>query len=117
MTPIILLGGGGHCRSLIDVIERSGQFQITGIVDQPERVGDRVLGYPVIGCDTDLPAIAREVSLACVAIARIKSTVLRAHSSVLERLAAREFRSVRRIDLHREPRRAGHTRRSSRYCF
>jgi len=77
MTPIILLGGGGHCRSLIDIIERSGQFQIIGIVDQPERVGDRVLGYPVIGCNTDLPAIAREVSHACVAIARIKSTVLR----------------------------------------
>lgn len=77
MTPIVLLGGGGHCRSLIDVIERGGQFQISGIVDQPDRLGDRVLGYPVIGCDADLPAIAREVSHACVAIGRITSTGLR----------------------------------------
>ena len=33
---IILIGGGGHCKSCIDVIEQEGKYQIAGIVDLPE---------------------------------------------------------------------------------
>ena len=36
MKEIILIGGGGHCKSVIDVIELEGQFLIGGIVDRPE---------------------------------------------------------------------------------
>lgn len=32
---IILIGGGGHCKSCIDVIEQEGKYQIAGIVDLP----------------------------------------------------------------------------------
>jgi len=46
MKDIILIGGGGHCRSVIDVIEQEGLFSIVGIVDRPEKLGDKVLGYP-----------------------------------------------------------------------
>ena len=34
---IILIGGGGHCRACIDVIEQEGRFTIAGIVDVPEK--------------------------------------------------------------------------------
>ena len=34
---IILIGGGGHCKSCIDVIEQEGRFTIAGIVDMPEK--------------------------------------------------------------------------------
>jgi len=34
MEDIILIGGGGHCRSVIDVIESENKFLIRGIVDQ-----------------------------------------------------------------------------------
>ena len=30
---IILIGGGGHCKSCIDVIEAEDKFEIAGIVD------------------------------------------------------------------------------------
>jgi len=33
---IILIGGGGHCKSCIDVIEQEGRFIIAGIVLAPE---------------------------------------------------------------------------------
>ena len=39
MKEIILIGGGGHCKSVIDVIEQEGQFKIVGIVDRPELLG------------------------------------------------------------------------------
>jgi sugar O-acyltransferase (sialic acid O-acetyltransferase NeuD family) len=48
---IILIGGGGHCRACIDVIEQEGHFTIAGIVDVPEKKQHKVLGYSVIGSD------------------------------------------------------------------
>lgn len=57
---IILVGGGGHCRSAIDVIEERGDFRIIGVLDLPERTGQGVLGYPVIGCDDDIPRLLAE---------------------------------------------------------
>ncbi|MDZ7696624.1 MAG: N-acetylneuraminate synthase family protein [Deltaproteobacteria bacterium] len=45
---IILVGGGGHCKSCIDVIEQEGRFAIAGIVDLPEKVDEKVIGCPVI---------------------------------------------------------------------
>ena len=30
---IILVGGGGHCVSVIDVIEQQGKYNIKGIID------------------------------------------------------------------------------------
>jgi len=56
---IILVGGGGHCKSCIDVIEAGGQYNIKGIIDLPEEFGKSILGYTVIGNDDELPKLAR----------------------------------------------------------
>ena len=54
MTPLLLIGGGGHCRSCIDVIETTGQYEIAGIV-QPQYDGTvPVLGYPVLDVDKEI---------------------------------------------------------------
>ncbi|MEW6593970.1 MAG: acetyltransferase [Thermodesulfobacteriota bacterium] len=55
---ILLIGGGGHCKSCIDVIEQEGRFTIAGILDQPPRVGEKVLSYPIIATDEALPSLA-----------------------------------------------------------
>ena len=34
MNKIVLVGGGGHARSCIDVIEMENKFSIAGIVDK-----------------------------------------------------------------------------------
>ncbi len=49
MNSIILIGGGGHCKSCIDVIESEGKYAIAGILDSIKRPGELVLGYPVLG--------------------------------------------------------------------
>ena len=52
---ILLIGGGGHCHSCIDVIERCDTFKIAGIIEQPEfKKSYSVLGYNIIGTDKDL---------------------------------------------------------------
>ena len=51
---IILVGGGGHCHSVIDVIEQENKYEIIGIVDIKENIGKKVLDYKIIACDDDL---------------------------------------------------------------
>lgn len=59
---LILVGGGGHCLSCIDVIEAEGRFDIIGIVDKKENIGKTVLGYPIIGTDDDLPKLREKTT-------------------------------------------------------
>ena len=77
MKEIILIGGGGHYKSVIDVIEQEGKFKIAGIVDNPELLGAKVLGYPVIGNDSDLANLAKKHRYALVTVGQIKSPALR----------------------------------------
>lgn len=53
MERIILVGGGGHCKSIIDSINGLEEFEIVGIVDKKisENMG---LGIDVIGNDENL---------------------------------------------------------------
>lgn len=54
MNSLILLGGGGHCKSVIEVAESAG-YNILGVFDMPEEIGKKVLDYKVIGTDDDIP--------------------------------------------------------------
>ena len=42
---IILVGGGGHCTSAIDVIEQEEKYLIKGIIDSKEHLGKEVLCF------------------------------------------------------------------------
>lgn len=59
MKPIVLVGGGGHCKSVIEAIESVGR-NIKGILDLPRYLGEECLGYRVIGTDADIPLYAEE---------------------------------------------------------
>ena len=77
MNKIILIGGGGHCKSVIDVIEQEARFKIAGIIDKPELLGSKILGYPVIGNDFDLESLAKKYQNALVTVGQIKSALAR----------------------------------------
>jgi len=77
VNNIVLIGGGGHCKSVIDVIEQEGQFKIVGIVDKPELLGSNILGYSVIGNDSDLDGLAKKYQYALITVGQIKSPSLR----------------------------------------
>lgn len=75
---IILIGGGGHCRSCIDVIESSDIFKIAGIVEQPGKDKSKlILGYPVIGDDSKLAALKKQYDYALITIGQIGSSRFR----------------------------------------
>tara|TARA_Y100000389_G_scaffold205091_1_gene263030 strand:- start:25114 stop:25692 length:579 start_codon:yes stop_codon:yes gene_type:complete len=77
MRKIILIGGGGHCKSAIDVIEQEGKFKIAGIVDKKNLLGSNVLGYPVIGTDNDINRLAKKYQNALITLGFIKNPTLR----------------------------------------
>lgn len=72
---IILVGGGGHCKSVIDVAESAG-YTIVGILDMPELVGTTVLGYPIIGTDDNISEYVGK-ALFLVTVGHIKDASLR----------------------------------------
>lgn len=73
--PLILVGGGGHCKAVIDVAECAGR-DILGILDKPEEVGKSVLGYNVIGTDDDMVRYSDKADF-LVTVGQIKSPDLR----------------------------------------
>lgn len=77
MKPIILIGGGGHCISCIDVIEQSGLYEIMGILDLPDKLGQKVLNYSVIGSDKELEQFVRDCPDFLITVGQIKSSALR----------------------------------------
>jgi sugar O-acyltransferase (sialic acid O-acetyltransferase NeuD family) len=77
VKPILLIGGGGHCRSCIDVIEAEGKYKIAGIVNQPGGNREPVLGYEVLGNDEDLPELLKKHPSALITVGQIKSADLR----------------------------------------
>jgi sugar O-acyltransferase (sialic acid O-acetyltransferase NeuD family) len=72
-VPLLLVGAGGHARSCIDVIEQQGKFEVAGLVGTPDQIGSKVLGYPVLGTDTDLPELLRIYAYALVTVGQIKT--------------------------------------------
>jgi len=74
---IILVSGGGHCKSAIDVIEQTGIYEIAGILDKKEKIGEKVLGYSVIGTDDEIPHFAKDGYYFLVTIGHIKSPQIR----------------------------------------
>ncbi|MBE6087268.1 MAG: acetyltransferase [Clostridium beijerinckii] len=55
MEPIILIGGGGHCKSVIDTIISSNLYEIIGVIDIEEKIGQNILNdIEIIDCDENL---------------------------------------------------------------
>jgi len=68
---ILLVGAGGHAKACIDVIEREGRFIVKGLTGLSHEVGSKVLDYPVLGTDEDLPVLLQECPNALISIGQI----------------------------------------------
>ena len=74
---LILIGGGGHCKSCIDVIEKEGRFQISGIVDVPEKYGEKILNYEIFANDELFPELVKDYKNFLITLGQIKTPVRR----------------------------------------
>lgn len=72
---LILVGGGGHCKSVIEAAESAG-YQILGVLDLPEEVGKEVLSTKVIGTDDDILAYVDKAEFV-ITVGFIKNPAIR----------------------------------------
>ncbi|MGC9386729.1 MAG: NeuD/PglB/VioB family sugar acetyltransferase [Hydrogenovibrio sp.] len=81
-TPLLLLGGGGHCAAVVDVIEATQAFEIVGIIEStlapPEALSGDVLGVPVVGTDRDLKSQIGTTPSCLVTVGQMTTSATRA---------------------------------------
>lgn len=89
LENLILIGGGGHCLSSIDVIEQERKFDIRGILDLAQNIDKHVLDYKVIGTDEDIMSHI-ENNYFIITIGQLKSVENRVNLfELLQRLSAK----------------------------
>jgi sugar O-acyltransferase (sialic acid O-acetyltransferase NeuD family) len=79
MTKLILLGAGGHCESIIDVIESLPDYKIHGVLD-PSFEKDKnhhVLGYQILGDDDRIGEFIASGFEFVITVGQIKSAKIR----------------------------------------
>lgn len=54
MKNIILIGGGGHCKSVVDTIKTTKMYNIIGILDLKDKIGQIINGVEIIDTDDSL---------------------------------------------------------------
>ena len=80
---LIVYGGGGHGKSVIEAVRATGQFEVVGVVDDGLERGSAVVGVPILGGGEILPELlAQGIRLAANAVggigdARSRLTVFR----------------------------------------
>lgn len=51
---ILLIGAGGHCKSVLDTLLNLKEYSEIGIIEKKNKLNLPVLNIPIIGCDDDL---------------------------------------------------------------
>lgn len=59
-NDLIIYGGGGHGKALIDLIRTLGTYSIVGIVDDSLPIGSKILGVPVLGGQNILNMLSKQ---------------------------------------------------------
>jgi len=53
-NQILVIGGGGHAKVLIELLEETNKYELVGIIERGLTANEEVLGYPVLGDDKTL---------------------------------------------------------------
>lgn len=89
-AAILIYGGGGHAKAVIDLLRLLGTYRLAGLIDDNLPAGEAVLGVPVVGGVALLAdCYRRGIRLAVNAVGGIGKPEVRVQ--VFERMAAAGF--------------------------
>jgi acetyltransferase EpsM len=89
-NAILIYGGGGHGKSLIELIRHLGKYQIAGVIDDGKLPGEKILDVPVLGGATALTECHRRgIRMAANAVGGIGD--IHARMVIFERLRSTNF--------------------------
>ena len=76
MEKILLIGAGGHCKVIIDLIESLKKYEIFGVTDKKKK--GTILNYKIVGDDSKLTSIYKSgVHYAFVCVGAISNQLIR----------------------------------------
>lgn len=67
--PVVVFGASGHAKVVIDIIEKTENKTILGLLDSFKPVGEIIGGYKVLGDEKILPSILKEHPTCSVVVA------------------------------------------------
>lgn len=92
-SQLVIYGGGGHAKSLIELIRAEGNYQIAGILDDGIPAGTRILDVAVLGGQDKLDSLRKQgIAQAVNAVGGIGS--IHPRLAVYQRLEQAGFRCV-----------------------
>ena len=59
-SKIVIFGGSGHAKVIVDIIESNNNFELIGFIDKLIPADTIVLNYKVIGDESLLPKLMRK---------------------------------------------------------
>ena len=78
MKEILLVGGGGHCKSIIDILQQEGRYNVAGIIERRGSDLDKdVLGFKILGSDVELEDLSKKYKYALVSVGQIRNSAAR----------------------------------------
>ncbi len=89
---IILVGGGGHCKSVIDVAISTG-FEILGILEKAITDKSDVMGYKIIGTDDDIPKFVGKAEFV-ITVGQIKNCSIRKRIANIIDMAGGKYATI-----------------------
>lgn len=89
-NSIVIVGGGGHARTCIDILKQSNEYEIVGIIDPKIEIGTIISGIQVIGDNSLLKQLKDDgVVYAVNGVGSVKNPLARKH--VYEMLKEMQF--------------------------
>ncbi|UTY38121.1 hypothetical protein NMU03_10510 [Allocoprobacillus halotolerans] len=96
MKKLVLVGGGGHCKSVIDALDKK-KFDDIVILDPAFPHLKEVLGIPVVGNDDYLEALySQGYHYAFITVGSIKNTTIR--EQLYKKLTMYRYQLINVID-------------------
>lgn len=76
-TKLVFVGGGGHFKSVLNVIQELNEFQIVGVIDNSLKAGGSIHGVQVLGNDDDAVHYISDCQF-IITIGQVKQSKIRA---------------------------------------
>lgn len=75
--PLLIIGTGGHCLSIIDVIKNDEKYQLKGLISKDIKASLSTNSYPILGTDEDLQKFNKAGFAFVIGIGQIHSHITR----------------------------------------
>ncbi len=83
MEQVLVFGGGGHAKVVIDIIEKQAQYRVSGIIDIPLQKTPSLWNYAYLGTENDIGNLGILQGIVAVGDNRIRQQIVEKIATLL----------------------------------